>query len=162
MTDTVQDFSDFPVPNTNLTGNDKTEARMLAVQAIYQSQLLDDKSTDEILREFIAHFIDAQEANKEIFSIIMESAREEKDRFIELISDHIDSHWSWDRLGLVERSLLLAAVAELNGRIETPAPIILNEFVNISKGFIGEKESKFINGILNAVAHTMRPTEFTK
>lgn len=162
MTDTAHDFSDFPVPNTNLTGNDKTEARMLAVQAIYQSQLLDDKSSDEILREFIVHFIDAQKANKEIFSIIMQTARDEKGRFVELISNHIDSHWSWERLGLVEQSLLLAAVAEMNGRPETAAPIILNEFMNISKGFIGEKESKFINGILNAIAHKMRPTEFEK
>lgn len=162
MTDTVQDFSDFPVPNTNLTGNDKTEARMLAVQAIYQHQLMKEMPFEDVLREFVVYHLDAHKANKEIFSTIIHEVQENQERFETLISQHIDERWSWNRLGLVEQSILLATVAELSSRIDVDAPVILNEFVNISKGFVGEKDSKFINGILNAVARKVRPTEFTE
>ena len=58
------------------------------------------------------------------------------------------------------RALLRAAAAELMSGKEPPARVVINEYLDIVRGFLDEETSRFANGVLDAMAHTLRPAEF--
>ena len=60
--------------------------------------------------------------------------------------------WSIDRLAKVDLSILRLAVYELIYQNDTPAPVVINEAVSISKDYCSDNAYKFINGVLEAVA----------
>ena len=55
-----------------------------------------------------------------------------------------------DRIYKIDKALLCLAVTEIY-HYKTPAPVVVNEILEISKKFSTEKSSKFINGILGAI-----------
>lgn len=67
--------------------------------------------------------------------------------------------WNVERLAATDRAVLRAAVAELMGRPGTPARVILNEAIDIAKRFGSEDSGRFVNGVLDRVARSLRPGE---
>lgn len=63
-------------------------------------------------------------------------------------------HWRVERVGLVERSLLRLAVAELAERA-TPPRVVIDEAVRLAQWFAGAKAPPFVNGVLDAAAREM-------
>ena len=68
-------------------------------------------------------------------------------------------HWELDRLAATDRSVLRIATAELLGRPGTPARVILDEAIEIARRFGSEESARFVNGVLDQVARTLRPGE---
>jgi transcription antitermination protein NusB len=60
-------------------------------------------------------------------------------------------NWSIETIAKVDISILRIAVFELL-YTQTPAAVIMNEAIEISKKYCSESSGKFINGILNAVS----------
>jgi len=61
-------------------------------------------------------------------------------------------NWSLYRLGTVERSVLRLGVWEILNCGDIPAPIIVNEAVDLAKFFSETKSGRFVNGILDHFA----------
>ncbi len=59
-------------------------------------------------------------------------------------------HWKLDRMPIVDRNILRLAIFEMNGK-ETPAPVVIDEALELARQFSGEESVSFINGILDAV-----------
>lgn len=59
------------------------------------------------------------------------------------------NNWELDRLALMDRVILNAALTELDFFPQTPSRVIMNEYIEISKVFATEKSNVFINGILD-------------
>ncbi len=59
-------------------------------------------------------------------------------------------HWSTERMSPVVRHLLRLAISEI--RSGTPASVVINEAVEISRRFAGDESTAFVNGILDAVS----------
>jgi len=68
-------------------------------------------------------------------------------------------HWEIERLAATDRSVMRAAVAELIGRPGTPARVILNEAIEMAKRYGSEESGRFVNGVLDRAARTLRPQE---
>ena len=64
-------------------------------------------------------------------------------------------NWSLYRLGTIERNVLRLGVWELL-RSDIPAPIVINESVDLAKFFSSTKAGRFVNGILDRFAKTAR------
>ncbi|MDO5615850.1 MAG: transcription antitermination factor NusB [Cruoricaptor ignavus] len=58
-------------------------------------------------------------------------------------------NWDLDRVSLMDKIILIAAIAELDHFPFTASRIIINEYVEISKVFSTDKSNIFINGILD-------------
>lgn len=69
-------------------------------------------------------------------------------------------HWPLSRLAATDRSVLRVAVAELLARPGVPARVILDEAIDIARRFGSEESGRFVNGVLDRVARTLRPGEF--
>lgn len=59
-------------------------------------------------------------------------------------------NWSLERLASIDRNILRLAVSEMFYS-DTPAPIIINEAIEIAKRFSTEQSGKFVNGILDKI-----------
>jgi len=61
--------------------------------------------------------------------------------------------WTIERLPTIDHLLLRMGAFELRMRPETPPAVAINEAVELAKRFSTEDSGKFVNGVLNAVAH---------
>lgn len=57
-------------------------------------------------------------------------------------------NWSLDRVGVIERCVLRLGLYEMD-RLGTPAPIVINEAVELAKRFSNAESGAFVNGILD-------------
>lgn len=66
-------------------------------------------------------------------------------------------NWTLDRLGSVERAVLrLGAFELLFASDPAPAPVVINEAVDLAKYFGTNESGRFVNGILDALARRDR------
>ncbi len=64
--------------------------------------------------------------------------------------------WPLQRMDPISRSVLLVGAFELLFAPDVPRAVVMNEAIEIAKEFGNDESSKFVNGVLNAIAH--RPT----
>jgi transcription antitermination protein NusB len=70
----------------------------------------------------------------------------EIDKQIEAKSEH----WRLARMPVVDRNILRLAIYELS-RQAVPAPVIIDEALELARRFSGDESLSFINGVLDAV-----------
>lgn len=79
------------------------------------------------------------------------------------IDQHIERRvgpsWSVDRLAVVDRAVLRLATYELLAAPQRSRAIILNEAVLLARTFGGDDSSRFVNGVLSAIARDVRPDQ---
>ena len=68
----------------------------------------------------------------------------------ELIQAHAQN-WRLERMAVVDRNLLRAAVAEMLGYPGTPGPIIINEALEIARRYAAPESVQFLNAISRTV-----------
>jgi N utilization substance protein B len=133
----------------------RSKARSLAVQAIYQWQM-----AGQPVGEIVAHFL-AEYGGKKL----------DGDYFQDLISGvtanlgHIDQGLAncldrdIERVDPVERAILRIAGYELLLHPEIPYRVVINEAVELAKVFGAEQGHRYVNGVLDKAAHELRPLE---
>ncbi len=125
-------------------------SRKLAMQLVYQGDVR--ASRDEVLAN--PHFADIK-YHPETTALALELAGlvNRHLRAIDHILDKMATSWDLDRISLVDLAILRVAVAEIK-YVGTPAPIVINEAVEMAKRYSGEESSAFVNGILGAYLAT--------
>lgn len=76
-----------------------------------------------------------------------------------LIVPVLAAHWKLERLDPVIRALLRAAVAELVDFADTHTRVIIDEYLRVAHSFFPERETRFVNGVLDRLARQLRSTE---
>lgn len=72
------------------------------------------------------------------------------------IQDAIQAHapqWPWERMDSITRCILLIGAYELLRAADAPPAVVMNEAIEIAKEYGTEESAKFVNGVLNALAH---------
>ena len=59
-------------------------------------------------------------------------------------------HWRLDRMPAVDRNILRLAGYEMTD-LGTPAPVVIDEALELARQFSGDESVSFINGVLDAV-----------
>lgn len=67
----------------------------------------------------------------------------------EVIQRHA-SNWKLDRMALIDRNVLRIAIYEMD-QADSAAAVVIDEAIELARRFSGEKSSKFINGVLDAI-----------
>lgn len=90
--------------------------------------------------------------------------RPPRDAFMEILAQGVASqvaeidrritekseHWRLDRMSPVDRNILRLAIYEMT-ELETPAPIVIDEALELARRFSGDESVSFVNGVLDAV-----------
>lgn len=73
------------------------------------------------------------------------------------IDKFIDSrNWDTERIALLDRVILLVALAEVRTFEKIPTNVTLNEYIEITKSFSSPGSSAFVNGVLNAAIKDLK------
>jgi N utilization substance protein B len=59
-------------------------------------------------------------------------------------------HWRLERMAVVDRNILRLAIFEMN-QAAIPAPIVIDEALELARQFSNDEALSFINGVLDAV-----------
>jgi transcription antitermination protein NusB len=74
-----------------------------------------------------------------------------------LITPHLSREFA--KLSPVERAILYIGAYELASHPETPFKVVLNEAVELGKSFGATDGYRFVNGVLEKIAASIRPDE---
>ena len=67
--------------------------------------------------------------------------------------------WDVDRIALMDRLVMNAAIAEIRNFPSIPVNVSLNEYIELAKHYSTPKSGQFVNGILNAAVKELRATK---
>ena len=90
---------------------------------------------------------------KELFSATVTQMPENNEIIDNLVED---SRWDKDRIVLMDRIIMCAALAELRSFDKIPVAVTLNEYIELAKNFSTAASGKFVNGILNNAVKLLR------
>ena len=101
--------------------------------------------------------------NEDFVSTLSESQLKFLQASVKGISENYDNikdtikintqNWAYERIGLVERTLLIIATYEFL-KANTPIEVVANETVELAKEYGNEKSYEFVNGILANIGKT--------
>jgi N utilization substance protein B len=77
-----------------------------------------------------------------------------RDELDALLARHA-SHWRVSRMAAVDRNVLRLGAYELL-RTDAPAPVVIDQAVELARRFGGERSPAFVNGVLDAIAGACR------
>ena len=131
----------------------RRKSRELAMQMLFQGDL--GKQTPEEVRALFWPSRDDVDAETRGFAEdIYRVASERRAEIDALIETHAQN-WRLERMAVVDRNLLRAAVAELLGYPNTPAAIVINESLEIARRYGAPESVQFLNGVLDAIARSV-------
>jgi transcription antitermination protein NusB len=148
-------------------GRKRTAARLAAVQALYQMELA-DASAEIVVDEFLAHRLapdaardetDFGEADRDLFVVLARGTATQRDAIDRTIAAALSPDWPLTRLDAVLRAILRVGAYELAHRRDVPPEIAINEYLDIAHAFFSDKEPGLVNGVLDKIAHDLRPEE---
>jgi transcription antitermination protein NusB len=96
--------------------------------------------------------------DKEYVHELLEQISTQKSDLDELILPHLDRPLV--EVHAIEHAILWIAVYELKVRLEIPYKVIINEAILLAKQFGAQDSHKFINGVLDKAAASLRISEF--
>jgi len=133
----------------------RSKARSLAVQAVYQWQMA-GQSVPDIVNHFLTEHAD-RKLDTDYFRELVEGVSGNLTQIDEGLSPHVDR--SIQSVDPVERAILRIGAYELIKHPEIPYRVVINEAIELAKVFGAEQGHKYINGVLDKAAKTLRPLE---
>jgi len=135
--------------------NARRRSREFALQALYQWQIT-ATSAAELHNQYAAADGYAK-ADADLFVALVKGAIGAADSLIEQLTPHLDRKWA--EVSPVERAIMLLAGYEMTAMPATPYRVIINEAIELAKSFGGTDGHKYVNGVLDKLAATVRADE---
>lgn len=148
------------------SANARAVARLAAVQALYQQQM-EGTPEAQLLDEFHRHRLggeidpdidDAQYVQAEVafFDDVVKGTLARRDEIDALLSSKLSEGWKLERLDKTLVQILRAGAYELMARADVPVGTAIGEYLDVAAAFFEDREKKFVNGMLDAVAKSVR------
>ena len=128
----------------------RRKSRELTMQMLFQGDLGKQKP-EQVQKLFWASVEDVDAETRGFAEDLYRIATTREEEIDKLIEAHAQN-WRLERMPVVDRNLLRAAVAEMLGFPNTPAAIIINETLEIGRRFAAPESIHFLNGVLDAIA----------
>ena len=139
----------------------KSQTRLAFVQYIFQNEFLNTVSSESI-DDFQKHFYDTNIAiidekkefklkfNKNFLNKLFSSFQNNIDKkiIIEDLNTFIDINRKFEKWDNILKSIIFAIISELLITDKNKFKIVFNDYLNISKSLVSQKETKLINAII--------------
>ena len=133
------------------------------MQALYQ-HTMEGTAAIKLIDEFHQHRLgreieDVHYADAEIdfFDDLVAGSLEKLEEIDAIIMSKLADGWTVARLDKTMLQILRAGAYELMQRSDVPTGSAISEYVDVAKAFFDDREAKFVNGVLDAVAKEVRP-----
>jgi N utilization substance protein B len=130
----------------------ESRARARALQAIYAWDLRGEQDLDRVSAQIWDDLAVAPPERK-LAGLLLRTLQQDR---VELDRDlaEVTTNWRLERLGVIERSVLRLAAAELR-RGDTPPRVVLREAIRLAERYGNPDSARFVNGVLDALARKM-------
>jgi len=127
----------------------RTQARGLALQALYEIDLtdhalekvLEERSSDHNLEGRLLAFAKSLVVGIVPIRYLLDA----------LIAEHAPE-WPIDQISIIDRNLLRIALWEFAVSEDTPVKVAINEAVELAKYYGSDSAPRFVNGVLGSLA----------
>lgn len=140
----------------------RSAARLAAVQALYQNHM-ESTALARLLDEFHQHRLGREieedhyaDADVDFFDDVVSGVIARRDEIDDRLTAKLADGWTVTRLDKTMLQILRAGSYELMARKDITVAVIINEYVDVAKAFFDDREAKFVNGVLDAVAKSVR------
>jgi len=140
----------------------RSAARLAAVQALYQQEM-EGTPLAQLLHEFHHHRIGETidgvtmiDAEMDFFDDVVRGVTARREEIDGKVTARLAEGWKLDRLDRSMRAILRAGTYELLARPDVTVGTVIDEYLDIAHAFFGEKDVKFVNGLLDKVAGDVR------
>jgi len=132
--------------------------RIVALQTLYELDFrveLEEKNldTEAVLTRNVTRYsevVDDKEFVQRLVRGVLK-AEEKLDDFIQPLAPE----WPLDQIARIDKIILRIGVWELMNTQEVPVKVVINESVELAKGFGADNSSKFVNGVLGTAARNL-------
>ncbi len=146
-------------------GTPRSTARLAAVQALYQLEL-SGGDPEQVIAEFNGHRLDEVvdgvalvKPDRPLFADLVRGVAHNRRDLDDMIAAVLVEDWTIERLETLLACILRAGAHELADRPDTPARVVISEYVDLADAFYAEKETGLVNGVLDRLARELRPSE---
>ncbi|MFM8716484.1 MAG: transcription antitermination factor NusB [Spartobacteria bacterium] len=133
----------------------RRDAREAAVQYLYQREMQGDQS-DQALEEFY-EMRGLSPSGRRFCDELLQGWMQHREEIDEVIAKNA-RNFEFHRLSAVDRNVLRIACHEILFRSDIPAPVAINEAIEIAKKYSTEDSGKFVNGVLDNIRKQKSPT----
>lgn len=130
-------------------------ARKMTVQAVYRHQLNADSDLT-IIKQFMDH-PEVKNCDVAYFRECLTAILADLTGLEDLITPHIDREP--EQVDPLAWAVLYLGCHELRDRLDVPYRVVINEAIELAKMFGAEQSHKYINGILDKLAPSLRAVE---
>jgi N utilization substance protein B len=151
--------------------NERSSARLAAVQALYQIEA-SGLPPEQVIKDFLIGKVGGlavtqdsdtdQESivalaplDSELFINLVRGVQTRGEDIDGIIKGAISAEWPWERLEMILRAILRAGVAELLTRTDIPARATVSEFIDVAHAFYSGSEPRMANAVLDRVAKVL-------
>jgi N utilization substance protein B len=165
----MAEHPDYDKRNARTASTDKgssrfaraSAARLMAVQAAYQL-MYSRSSVNAVIEDFLyqragnnlGDDVEAMPPDGALFSAIVRGVQNDYQRLDEIIEAHSGKHWR--ELDALLHATLRCFAYEVIHHNEIDAPILITDYIEVTKAFYDRDEARLVNGIADAMARDMR------
>lgn len=150
--------------------------RFIAILALYSYDMCKQTSLAQLAKKVKRSYL-----NKDIFDLeisqdklleielhspddqfldqLISLSEEKRPEIEQLIKDSLIEKWNIDKIDKVIKAILQLAALELLYNAITPAKVIIDEYVSLTKSFYENNEAGFVNKVIDSMARTSRKAE---
>jgi len=132
--------------------SNRHNARRAAVQALYQWDLTQQRAQD--IESSFAQIHDMVNVDRKYLAQVLKEVPELEEELENVIAPVIGREFK--TLDPVERAILRLGAYELKHREDVPKKVVLNEMIELAKVFGSDHSYKFINGVMDKLAKSLR------
>ncbi len=148
-----------------------TNARLMAIQAVYAKELSDEswekitsrfilgETGGQVIKEGIAgreEYVTLESADAGLFTNLVNAVKEHNEILTDVIKNNISDKIDFERLEILIKCILKTGMAEFYVNTQLDAPIIINEYTDITRSFFDGPEPRLVNALLDKYAKVMR------
>jgi transcription antitermination protein NusB len=133
----------------------RRRSRELALQGLYEFYVA--KHDPVSIRLRVESEEDFKRADKDFFREMWRGLSDDWEALIEISQPHLDR--KFDEVSPIERGIVLIGAWELKHRVDIPYRVVINESVELAKSFGGTDGHKWVNGVLDKLAPSLRAEE---
>ncbi|MCU1321014.1 MAG: NusB antitermination factor [Acidobacteriaceae bacterium] len=131
----------------------RRKSRELTMQMLFQGDL-GKQTPAEVRRLFWNSRDDVDEETRGFAEDLYRVATTRQVEIDAIIEAH-SQNWRIERMPVVDRNLLRAAIAEMLEYPKTPGPIVINESLEVARRYAAPESIHFLNGVLDAIAREL-------
>lgn len=132
-------------------------ARRLALQALYALEM-NERLTPADAIACVEDGDETETMDREYFISLTTATWKNRDELDGIIG-RSSKRWKLNRMDRIDKCVLRLSAQELLHLPQVPAPVIINEGVDLAKEFGAPDSSAFINGILDKISRDCRKNE---